>query len=107
MTILIFILTAVFMFTWGYMWGNWNIIRIENPSKELKNQLTQVQHQNLRYVHELRILNKRYRRSKLVTRKVQKERDALKRHFGMLESMNVIKTLYTDGNLRHLEGDTE
>ena len=40
------------------------------PSKGTKNQLSQLQHQNIRYQNELRILNKKYRRALLLNRKL-------------------------------------
>lgn len=75
----------------------------EAPSRELTNQLSQVQNQNLRYLHEIRMLNKKYRRARLLNRKFQKERDVLKNHIGVDTAMSLIKDLYPEGNLSHLQ----
>lgn len=102
------ILLAVFggvFFVWLFSKMDYSIMEEKRKAKATKNQLSKLQHQNMRYNRELRILNKKYRRSRLLNKKFQKERDALKGHFGMKASMTVIKSLYPEGNLDHLDGE--
>lgn len=77
----------------------------KNADKALRNQLSQVQGQNMRYLHEIRILNRKYRRARLLNKKFQKERDVLKNHVGLDVAMPIIKTLYPEGNLSYLNGE--
>ena len=83
---------------------SFDISHLDRIKRELKGQLGQVQAQNMRYLHEVRILNKKYRRSRLLNKKFRKERDALKDHVGPHAAMEIIKALYPEGNLNHLEG---
>ena len=88
----------------GFARKSFDISHLDRIKRGLKGQLGQVQAQNMRYLHEVRILNKKYRRAKLLSKKFQKERDVLKAHIGMDVAMPIIKGLYPEGNLNHLEG---
>lgn len=102
--VLVLVLISIILGTYmGYLLavhGNYS----DEVPKEIKNQLAQLQNQNLRCGRELRILNKKYRRSRLLNKKFQKERDVLKLHVGP-EAINIIKALYPEGNLNYLAGE--
>lgn len=62
--------------------------------------------QNIRYAHELRRLNKAHRRLKKGIKSLVKERDILKDHIGHPKAIEIIKTLYPDGNMKWGTDDT-